>query len=149
MIIRALETERWLAVPGREGVLATNMVSHYLGREGETQVITTCRSLRSWLRYIVRETAMCYETSVFVKSIISVSRVTLQSGWSQALCSQACLRKALPARGPPEQRDREARNRTAGFERNVSSVHYQSCANSLEPLRSFVVFFYLLFLKQL
>lgn len=149
MIIRALEKEWWLALPEHKGVLATNMVSHYLWWEGETQVITTCRSLRAWLRYSVREMAVCYETGVFIKSVISVSRVTLQAGWSQAPCSQACLWKALPARGPLEEQDREVRNRTAGFKTNGSSVQCQSCANSLESWWSFVVLFYLLFIKQL
>jgi len=42
---------------------------------------------------------MYYKISVFIKSIISVSRVTVRSGRSQALCSQACLWEVLHAQG--------------------------------------------------
>lgn len=113
------------------------MGSHYLWWEGETQVITTCRSLSNWLRHIVREMAMYSKTSGFINSIISVSRVTLLSGWSQALRSQACLQQVLPAQSPLGEQDREGRNHTAGFKTNISSVHYQSCANSLTVMMIF------------
>lgn len=80
MIIRVPGTQRWWALPEHKGMLVTNMASLYLWLEGETQVITTCRSLWSCLRHIVREMAMHYKTTVFIKPTISVYSVLLESG---------------------------------------------------------------------